>query len=206
MQSVSHALVLNLHQPADNLEDLLTHRDWEAREILYAMDRIPRFLWDFEDVGRVHLSLSGTLLETLSRPEFQRRGYGIVDCGSLLWYLQNPRIIRILGTAYYHAVLPLIPPQDREEQLSRWLGIGRHLFSRSAFPGFWPPEMGFSMELIPLLKRAGYRYALVDSAYLEPQSPMRWEELRYRPHLARCGSQEFVIVVRDREHSPRIAD
>jgi 4-alpha-glucanotransferase len=84
MQSVSYALVLNLHQPAGNLEDLLANREWEAREILYAMDRIPRFLWEFADVGRVHLSLSGTLLETLSSPEFQRRVCGIVDCGSLL--------------------------------------------------------------------------------------------------------------------------
>jgi len=33
-----------------------------------------------------HLSLSGTLLETLADPAFQARAYGIVDCGSLLWY------------------------------------------------------------------------------------------------------------------------
>ena len=61
------------------------------------MDRIPRSLWRCEDIGRVHLSLSGTLLETLSNPDFQRRAYGIVDCGSLLWHLQNTRIIEILG-------------------------------------------------------------------------------------------------------------
>lgn len=201
MQVVSHALVLNLHQPAGNLEDLLTNREWEAREILYAMDRIPRFLWQFEDAGRVHLSLSGTLLETLSSPEFQRRVYGIVDCGSLLWHLQNERIIQILGTAYYHPVLPLIPPPDREDQLGRWLGIARHLFWRPSFRGFWPPEMGFSMDLIPLLKRLGYRYVLVDSPYVEAETPMRWEELRYRPHLARHGADEIIIVVRDRELS-----
>ena len=63
--------------------------EWEAKEILWAMDRIPRSLWAYEDVGRVHLSLSGTLLETLSSPGFQDRVYGIADCGSLLWYLQN---------------------------------------------------------------------------------------------------------------------
>jgi hypothetical protein len=50
----------------------------------------------------VHLALSGTLLETLANPEFQRRVYGTVDCGSLLWHLQNTRIIDVLGTAYYH--------------------------------------------------------------------------------------------------------
>jgi alpha-amylase/alpha-mannosidase (GH57 family) len=201
MDLISHALVLNLHQPAGNLQDLIAQREWEAREILYAMDRIPRFLWDYEDVARVHLSLSGTLLETLSSPEFQQHVYGVVDCGSLLWHLQNVKILQILGTAYYHSVLPLIPPPDREEQVARWLGIGRHVFWRPSFSGFWPPEMGFSMDLIPLLKRAGYRYVLVDSAYVEPTTPMRWEELRYRPHVAQHDGQEIVVVVRDRELS-----
>jgi alpha-amylase/alpha-mannosidase (GH57 family) len=196
-----HALVLNLHQPTGNLQDLLAHKEWEAREILFALDRIPRALWDHEDVARVHLSLSGTLLETLSNEDFQRQVYGIVDCGSLLWRLQNERVVQILGTGYYHPVLPLIPPDDREEHLRRWLGIGRHLFWRSHFPGFWPPEMAFTMDMIPLLKRLGYRYVLVDSEHVEPVTPMRWEEVRYRPHIAQFGGEEIVVVVRDRELS-----
>jgi hypothetical protein len=50
MQECFHALVLNLHQPAGNLEELLTHREWEAKEIRSALDRIPRSLWDMEHV------------------------------------------------------------------------------------------------------------------------------------------------------------
>jgi len=126
MGKIFHALVLNLHQPAGNLETLLETNEWEVREILFALDRIPRSLWGYEDVARVHLSLSGTLLETLSRPAFQERVHGIVKCGELLWHLQNDRIIQILGTGYYHPVLPLIPAADWEEQLGRWLGIARH--------------------------------------------------------------------------------
>ena len=106
---VHHALVLNLHQPAGNLDYLLEHAEWEAKEILFAMDRIPRSLWDHEDLARVHLSLSGTLLETLSDPQFQERVYGTVDCGAMLWHMQNQNLIEILGTGYYHPVLPLIP-------------------------------------------------------------------------------------------------
>lgn len=201
MDTINHALVLNLHQPAGNLEDLLDNNEWEAREILFALDRIPRSLWECEDIGRVHLSLSGTLLETLSSPDFQARVYGIVDCGALLWRFQNQRIIDILGTAYYHPVLALIPEADREEQILRWRGIARHLFWREDFSGFWPPEMGFAMELIPLLRRFGYHYVLVDSENVEAVTPMRWEELRYRPHIARHGDAEIIVVVRDRELS-----
>ena len=115
MRPVYHALVLNLHQPAGNLDTLLANSEWEAREILFALDRIPRSLWGYEDVARAHLSMSGTLLETLRSPEFQQRVYGIVKCGDLLWHLQNLKLFRILGTGYYHPVLPLIPPADWEE-------------------------------------------------------------------------------------------
>ena len=201
MNAIDFGLVLNLHQPAGNLDELLDGNEWEAREILWALDRIPRSLWEYEDLGRVHLSLSGTLLETLADPRFQARAYGIVDCGALLWHLQNARTIDVLGTAYYHPVLPLIPPPDRDEQLARWLGLGRHLFWRDRFRGFWPPELGFSMDLVPTVAEHGYEWVIVDSEHVSPLTPMSWEELRYRPHRARFGETELIVVVRDRDLS-----
>lgn len=196
-----HALVLNLHQPHGNLEHLLQYHEWEAKEILLAMDRIPRSLQDYQDIGRVHLALSGTLLEDLTDPDFQRRTYGIVDCGALLSHLGNTRIIDVLGTAYYHPVLPLVPQSDWEAHLERWRGMGRRLFFHSDFQGFWPPEMGFCMEMIPLLRRSGYRFVLVDCEHVQPVTSMRWEELRYRPHVARFGGEDIIVIVRDRDLS-----
>jgi 4-alpha-glucanotransferase len=201
MAIAHHALVLNLHQPPGNLQELLEHQTWEAKEILFALDRIPRSLWGREELARVHLSLSGTLLETLSDPLFQERVYGIVDCGALLWHLQNQALFEVVGTGYFHPVLPLIPEADRHEHLGRWLDIARHLLWRPRFQGFWPPEMGFSMELIPLLRAFGYRYVFVDSEHVEPVDEMSWQELRYRPHIARYGEDEIIVVVRDRELS-----
>lgn len=201
MNTAYHALFLNLHQPTGNLEELLENKPWETEQILYAMDRMPRSLWDYQDVARVHLSLSGTLLETLSNPLFQERVYGIVDCGKLLWELQNKNIFNVLGTGYYHPVLPLIPETDRKEHLQRWRGIAEHLLWRTDFEGFWPPEMGFSMELIPLIKQMGYQYVLIDSKHIEPVTPMTWQELYYRPHIAKYEDEEIIVVVRDRELS-----
>lgn len=200
--TIHHALVLNFHQPPNNLDDLLETNPWEVKEILFAMDRMPRALWGYEDVARVHLSLSGTLLETLSAPEFQRKVYGVVKVGDLLWQLQNTRLFEMLGTGYYHPVLPLIPPPDWDEHLSRWRGLAQHLFWREQFSGFWPPEMGFTMELIPTLKRMGYQYVLVDDVYLEPaDGDMSWQDLRYRPHLAEYGGESIIVIPRDRELS-----
>jgi len=195
---VYHALVLNLHQPSGNLASLLEHQEWEAKEILYALDRMPRMLWGQEDLARVHLALSGTLLETLSDQAFQERVYGIVKCGDILWHFQNRQLFEILGSGFYHPVLPLIAQADQIEQVRRWQGIGRHLLWRDDFSGFWPPEMAFSMEMIPLLKQFGYRYVLVDCENIEAVTPMSWQELRYRPHIARYGEDEIIVVPRDR--------
>ncbi len=200
MQTAQHALVLNLHQPAGNLDDLLDRGSWEATEILFALDRIARSLWAYEDLGRVHLSPSGTLLETLSNPKFQARAYGVVKCGDLLWHWQNPRIIEVLGSGYYHPVLPIVPKRDWAAHVERWLGIGTHLFRRR-FRGFWPPEMGFCEELIPLISRSGYEFVIVDSEHVEPLDPMSWEEVRYRPHIAEYDGKHITVVVRDRELS-----
>nr|VFJ72497.1 MAG: Glycosyl hydrolase family 57 [Candidatus Kentron sp. FW] len=199
-QNRYHAIVLNLHQPQGNLEELLAHEPWEAKEILYALDRIPRAIWGYEDIARIHLSMSGTLLETLSDPDFQSQVYGYIKCGDLLWNLRSPAI-DLLATGYYHPVLPLIPPPDREEHILRWFGIARHLFDQQYFQGLWPPEMGFCMEMIPMLKKLGFRYVLVDSEQVVPLTPMSWHELHYRPHIAAFGGEEIIVIVRDRDLS-----
>ncbi len=205
--AVHHALVLNLHQPGGNLAALLDQPNprgedgWEGKEILFALDRIARSLWAYDDLGRVHLACSGTLLETLADPAFQAKAYGVVKCGDLLWHWQNRRLIEILGTGYYHPVLPLIPEADREQHLARWQALAAHLFSRHDFSGCWPPEMGFSMELIPLLKRLGYDYVIVDSENVTAVDTMDWPTLRYRPHWAEYEGERIMVVVRDRQLS-----
>ena len=42
---------------------------------------------------------------------------------------------------------------------------------------------------------------IVDSEHVQPLTPMSWDELRYRPHLARVGDAEIIVVVRDRDLS-----
>lgn len=39
MSSIHHALVLNLHQPPGNLDALWETQPWEAKEVLFALDR-----------------------------------------------------------------------------------------------------------------------------------------------------------------------
>jgi hypothetical protein len=198
-REIYHALVLEMHQPSGNLEHLLEANEWEAKEILFAYDRIPRMLWDYEDIARVNVAFSGTLLENLSNPDFQRRVYGIVKCGDLLHYFQNTHLFEVIGTGYYHPLFALIPESDWDEQITRWKESVRALFGNPQ--GFWPPAMAFDMRMIPHLKRAGYRYVVVDSEYVRPIDPMTWHELRYQPHIAEYGGEEIIVIVRDRDLS-----
>jgi alpha-amylase/alpha-mannosidase (GH57 family) len=201
MAHAFYATGLNLHQPYGNLLELHNSPNaWEAKQILLAYERPPRYVREGGNEARLHLALSGTLLMQLTDPGITETFQYTLD---LRWLLDQFRASRIefLGSGYTHPVFPLIPQSDWDAQLGRYQELARPALGRSWFPGFWAPEMGFSMEMIPYLKKFGYRYVVVDVEHLEPLEPMRWEKLRYRPHLARYGGEEIIVVPRDREIS-----
>jgi 4-alpha-glucanotransferase len=202
MAHAYYAIGLNLHQPFGNLIELHNNKEqsWEAKQILLAYERAVRYFREGGREARLHLTLSGTLLMQLTDPGVQETFQHSLNLKGLLDGYRSSSI-EFLGSGYTHPVFPLIPQKDWEAQLGRYLEIARPAMSRSWFPGFWPPELGFSMELIPALKKFGYRYAVVDVEHIEPLQPMRWEKLRYRPHFARYGGEEIVVVARDRELS-----
>ena len=78
MAEVYHALGFNMHQPLGNLLALHNSDErWEAKQILWCYDRPTRMLEGYEDVARLHMSFSGTLLkqfedshsDNITRPE-----------------------------------------------------------------------------------------------------------------------------------------
>ena len=201
MAEVYHALGLNMHQPLGNLIALHNSNErWEARQILWCYDRPTRMLEGYEDVARLHISFSGTLLKQLEDPAVRETFHDVVDIEGLLDRYRRTGI-EFLGSGLYHSVYPLIPPSDWDAHTGWWQGLGRHLLGREWFQGFWPPEMGFCMEMIPMLRRNGYRYVIVDCWYIKPRREMRWEEIRYRPYIARHDGAEIIVVPRDRELS-----
>ncbi|MCP4577532.1 MAG: glycoside hydrolase family 57 [Deltaproteobacteria bacterium] len=201
MAEVYHALGLNMHQPLGNLLALHNSNErWEARQILWCYDRPVRMLAGYEDVAKLHISFSGTLLKQLEDPAIRETFHDVIDIKDMLDSYRNSNI-EFVGSGLYHTVYPLIPSTDWDAQTSWWIGLGRHLLGRENFQGFWPPEMGFCMEMIPFLKRHGYKYVLVDCWYIKPKREMHWEELRYRPYIARYDGEEIIVVPRDRELS-----
>jgi 4-alpha-glucanotransferase len=198
---IHHAVGLNMHQPLGNLLALHNSEErWEAKQILWCYDRPTRMLEGYEDVARLHVSFSGTLLKQFEDPSIRETFHDVVDVRDFLGRYQRSNI-EFVGTGLYHPVYPLIPAEDWDSQTGWWIGLGRHLLGRERFQGFWPPEMGFCVEMIPMLRRHGYRYVVVDCWYIKPRREMRWEEVRYRPYLARYGGEEIIVVPRDRELS-----
>jgi len=200
MTQAYYAIGLTLHQPYGNLVALHNTVQWEAKQVLYSLARPPRYVKQNGPEARLHVAFSGTLLMQLTDP-------GVRETFEYVWNLDwllhewRTSAIEFLGTGYTHPVFPLIPEKDWDTQLGRYLEIARPALGRSWFPGFWPPEMGFSPEMIPYLKKFGYRYVVVDHEHIEPLEPMSWGKLRYRPHIARYGGEEIVVVPRDREIS-----
>jgi len=195
-----YAIGLNLHQPYGNLIDLHNTVQWEAKQVLYSLARAPRYVKQNGPEARLHVVFSGTLLMQLTDPGVRETFEYTWDLNLLLHEYRTSGI-EFLGTGYTHPVFPLIPEKDWDTQLGRYLDIARPALGRDWFPGFWPPEMGFCMEMIPYLKKFGYRYVLVDNEHIEPLEPMSWGKLRYRPHIARYGNDEIIVVPRDREIS-----
>jgi alpha-amylase/alpha-mannosidase (GH57 family) len=201
MPEVYHAIGLHMHQPPGNLIELHNSNErWEAKQILWCYDRVTRMLEGYQDIGWLHVSFSGTLLKQLEDPGVRETFQDTVDIEDFLSRYRHANI-EYVGSGLYHPVYPLIPEADWDAQTEWWLGLGRHLLGRQRFAGFWPPEMGFCMEMIPMLKRHGYEYVVVDCWYIKPKREMRWEERRYRPYLASYGGETIVVIPRDRELS-----
>ena len=202
MSPIHHAIGLSMHQPPGNLLTLHNSAErHEAKQILWCYDRVTRMLEGYEDVARLHLMFSGTLLKQLEDPAIAETFSDTLDLEDMLARYQRCQNIEYLGSGLYHPVFPLIPEADWLAQAGWWHGLGKKLLGRDWFPGFCPPEIAFSPEMIPTLAGLGYRYVIVDCWYLKPKGEMRWEELRYRPHVARHGGAEIIVVPLDRELS-----
>lgn len=189
-----------MHQPPGNLELLINTNDWEARQIMLCYERPLKYAWLYRDVAHFCVGFSGILLEQFEDPKIIGRYSSIVDIPRMLDSYRNTPNIEIVGMGYYHPVFPLIPIEDWDEQIE----LGRRkimgIFGREP-KIFWPPEMAFTMEMIPALVRHGYEYVVVDSVHVKPKDPLSREDTIYRTHIAEFEGARITIIPRDRNLS-----
>jgi len=189
-----------MHQPPGNLDLLIEANEWEARQIMLCYERPLKYAQRYQDVARFCVGFSGILLEQLEDPSIIARYAGIVDIPRMLEGYRHAPNIDFAGMGYYHPVFPLIPADDWDEQMARGRRKIVDVFGREP-KIFWPPEMGFTMEMIPALVRRGYEYLVVDSMHVAPREPLPREEVVYHTHTAEYGGAKITVIPRDRDLS-----
>ena len=200
MGNLCHLLGLHMHQPPGNLEHLIDHYEWEARQIMLCYDRPLKYAWRYQDVARFCVGFSGILLEQLQDPKVISKYSGIIDIPKMLQSYRATPNIEVVGMGYYHPIFPLIPVEDWDEQIEQGRQKILEVFGREP-KIFWPPEMAFTKEMIPALARHGYEYVIIDSVHVKPEKPLGPVETVYRTHIAEYGGARITVIPRDRDLS-----
>jgi alpha-amylase/alpha-mannosidase (GH57 family) len=194
-----HALGLHMHQPPGNLNLLYEANNWEAQQIIRCYERPARYAHAYKDVARFHVGFSGILLKQLQDPQIIDRYRQYIDIPKMFQAYRHAENIEIIGMGFYHPVFPLIPKEDWQEQLEKGREIAQQVFGRRPL-GFWPSEMGFCMEMIPAIKKAGYEYVVVDNVHVQPLKESQRID-SFQAYLARYQKTEITIVPRNRDIS-----
>ncbi|HYN78528.1 MAG TPA: glycoside hydrolase family 57 [Lamprocystis sp. (in: g-proteobacteria)] len=195
--AIFHALGLHMHQPPGNLRQLLEANPWEAEQILRCYERPVRYATEYRDVAHLHVGFSGVLLEQLLDPQIVDLYRHLLDIPAMLDRYAQADNIELIGMGQYHPIFPLIPREDWPEQLAVGRATMQRAFGRGP-RGFWPPEMAFTMEMIPGLVEAGFEYVVVDGVHVCPEDGISDV---FRPYLACHEGVCITVVPRDRDVS-----
>ena len=105
---------------------------------------------------KINLNINGALTE-----QFAQREYNDILDG--LRFLAERGQIEFTGSAKYHALLPLLPLEEIERQITLNYETNRALLGASYNPkGFFPPEMAYAPALAPILEKLGYEWLIID--------------------------------------------
>ncbi|MCV6637470.1 hypothetical protein [Candidatus Albibeggiatoa sp. nov. NOAA] len=197
MPQIFHALALHLHQPPDNLQLLIDTNPKEAEQIIHCYDRITRFAHKYTNIAHFHIAFSGLLLQQLQQPNIIEQYKPYIDIPAMLESYRLAKNIELLGVGMYHPIFPLIAPEDWEIQLQQERDLMLELFGRAP-RGFLPPEMAFSMQMIPALVKAGYEYVLIDASCVRPEH----ERVDiFQPYLAHYDNVSITVIPISRDIS-----
>jgi 4-alpha-glucanotransferase len=139
-------LLIHGHQPAGNFDDVL--------ERAYATSYLP-FLEVLarHPLVRMGLHYSGPLLEWIERAHLEY-------FDGLRALVRNGQV-EMVGGGFYEPILVSIPPEDRQEQITRLAHyIEKHFGARPG--GAWIAERVWEPQIASTLARAGAAYTLVD--------------------------------------------
>ncbi len=194
LQPILHALVLHLYQPPGNLKHLLDTGPSELARILKCYNRILHHARKYDSVARLHLVCSVPLLEQLTDPELVNRVGHLEPIASLIDELRQAENIEFIASGYSHAPLPLIPQADWESQLLQEQASLQGILGRTP-EGYYPPGGLFQPDMVPVLKKVGYRYVLLPRGSLRTSDGHGVDP--YLCHELAHGGESIMVVAID---------
>lgn len=112
--------------------------------------------------AKITLNINGTLTEQLAKN-------GEMPLLRVLGELAKRGQIEFVGSAKYHAILPLIPRREAMRQIELNNLTNKKYFGQWYKPkGFFPPEMCWDNKLAPVLKKFGFEWVILDEIAVNP--------------------------------------
>ncbi len=138
---------LHIYQPIWQRPDILKQIDAECyRPLFHVIDESPN--------ARVTININGVLIDLLY-------AHNLGETVDLLKKIVADGKVEVVGTAKYHPLMPLLPPEENRHQIElNETTITASLGNRWARKGFFPPEMAISPEVLKTIQQAGYKWVI----------------------------------------------
>lgn len=177
---------LHIYQPPTQKPEIVTKVAKESyRKILTELKRTKR--------AKVTLNINAVLTELLIQN-------GHADIVRDIKDLAEAGRIELTGSAKYHPLLPKLPESEAIRQIKLNDETNRKFFSSAWHPqGFFPPEMGFSVEVARLVSKLGFKWIIAD----EFSYPKERGKIDYS-QIYRVKGLPLRIYFREREISFKI--
>jgi hypothetical protein len=144
---------LHIYQPFDQQPDIL--------EAIVVQSYRP-ILEGIQKNKNVHLTLNinGALLELFDK-------YGYQDLIKIMKEVGLEGRLEFTGSAKYHAFLPFLSKEEIINQIKMNDATLKQYLGEAYKPqGFFPPEMAFKEELVPIIEECGFKWIILDEIAL----------------------------------------
>ena len=174
---------LHIYQPFDQQPDIL--------EAIVAQSYRP-ILENLRKNKNVHLTLNvnGALLDLFNK-------YGYRDLIEIMKEVGLEGRLEFTGSAKYHAFLPFLNKEEIVRQIKMNDETCRFYLGEAYRPqGFFPPEMAFKEELVPIIEQCGFKWIILDEIALNGKTG----NVDYTK-LYRINNSSLMVYFRERRMS-----
>jgi len=187
MSTIYWANLLHFYQPPIQIPEVLRKVvDESYRPLLEVLEQHPH--------AKASVNINGVLTEMLYESGYQ-------DVIERLRNLALRGQIEFVGSAKYHAILPLINQHEQRRQIRRNHLTNRHFFGDAYQPrGFFPPEMCYDKSFLDPIIDLGHEWVIMSGI----GCPVEWPT-RVIYETTSPEGQNIAVIFRDDVLSNKIS-